>query len=90
MGMRLNSKCWQRETMVAGILWKSVVAMMKMVCSGGSSMVLSSAFQAAFDSMCTSSMTTMRKRFLSGLYLTVSRRLRTSLTPLFDAPSISM
>ncbi len=27
----LNSKCWQRETMVAGTLWNSVVAKMNTV-----------------------------------------------------------
>ncbi len=29
VGMRLNSKCCHLDTMVAGILWKSVVAMIK-------------------------------------------------------------
>ena len=54
-GMRLNSKRWQRETIVAGTLCVSVVARMNTMCSGGSSSVFSSALNAASVSMCTSS-----------------------------------
>ena len=35
--MRLKSKRWQRERMVIGSLWGSVVAKMNLICEGGSS-----------------------------------------------------
>ena len=53
---RWKMKLWQREVMVSGILWSSVVARRKKTCSGGSSSVLSSALNAPFESMWTSSM----------------------------------
>ena len=54
--MRVKSYRWQRERMVAGTFWISVVARMKMTWAGGSSSVFSNALKAAVDSMCTSSM----------------------------------
>ena len=56
MVKRPKSKRWQREMMVAGTFWGSVVARMKIMYAGGSSMVLSSALKAAAESMWTSSM----------------------------------
>ena len=53
---RRNAKRWQRERIVAGTLCSSVVARMNSRCSGGSSMIFSSALNAAVDSMWTSSM----------------------------------
>ena len=55
-GMRRKLWRWQRERMVSGSLCGSVVAKMNFTCAGGSSSVLSSALNAAFESMCTSSM----------------------------------
>ena len=52
---RRKSKRWQRETMVSGILWASVVASTKTTLAGGSSSVLSSALKASRVSMWTSS-----------------------------------
>ncbi len=43
----LKMKLWQRETIVSGTFSISVVAKIKITCSGGSSIVLSSAFQAS-------------------------------------------
>ena len=54
--MRVKSYRWQRDRMVAGTFWISVVARMKMTWAGGSSSVFSSALNAAVESMCTSSM----------------------------------
>ena len=54
--MRWKSKRWQRERIVAGSFWGSVVARMNTACFGGSSRVLSSALNAPVESMCTSSM----------------------------------
>ena len=45
--MRVKSYRWQRERMVAGTFWISVVARMKMTWAGGSSSVFSSALKAA-------------------------------------------
>ena len=53
--MRLRSKRWQREMMVASTLSPSVVAKMNRRCGGGSSRVFSIAFHAAFESMWHSS-----------------------------------
>ena len=58
---RRNEKRWQRDKIVAGTLLSSVVARMKMRCSGGSSMIFKSALNAAMDSMCTSSMMYTRR-----------------------------
>ena len=55
-GMRRKSCRWQRERMVSGSLWGSVVAKMNFTCPGGSSSVFSRALKAAPESMCTSSM----------------------------------
>ena len=55
-GRRLNTKCWQRLTMVWGNFSGSVVAMMKVTCPGGSSRVFRSALKACLESMCASSM----------------------------------
>ena len=54
--MRWKSNRWQRDSIVAGRRWGSVVASMNTACFGGSSSVLSSALKAPVDSMCTSSM----------------------------------
>jgi hypothetical protein len=54
-GRSENSKCCVRERMVGGTSCGSVVASTKTTCSGGSSSVLSSAADAPFDSMWTSS-----------------------------------
>ncbi len=51
-----NCKIWQRERMVSGSLWSSVVAKRNLTLGGGSSRVLSRALKAGFESMCTSSM----------------------------------
>ena len=56
VGMRLRSKRWQRDRMVAGTLFDSVVANMNFTCAGGSSSVFNRALKAAVESMCTSSM----------------------------------
>ena len=50
-GMRRKSKRWQRERMVAGRRWGSVVARMNTAWAGGSSSVLSSALNAPVESM---------------------------------------
>ena len=60
-----NEKRWQRDRIVAGTLFSSVVARINSRCSGGYSMIFSSALNAAMDSMCTSSM--MYTRFLTSL-----------------------
>ena len=53
---RRRSKRRQRERTVTGTFSISVVAKTNFTCSGGSSSVLSSALNALFESMCTSSM----------------------------------
>ena len=75
--------------MVTGILWSSVVAIMKMTCAGGSSNVFKSALNASFVSICTSSIIKIRYLPLLGGYFTVSRKLLISSIPRFDAPSNS-
>ena len=52
---RRKSKRWQRDRMVAGILWTSVVASTKTTCGGGSSRVLRRALKASLVSMWASS-----------------------------------
>ena len=47
--------CWQREAMVDGILWDSVVHRMNTTHSGGSSSVFSSALKASLVIWCASS-----------------------------------
>jgi len=54
--MRRKSKRWQRDKIVIGIRWASVVANMNSTCGGGSSKVFSKALKAGVLSMCTSSM----------------------------------
>ena len=61
-----KAKRWQRDTIVAGILWSSVEARMNRVCGGGSSSVFRSALNASLVSMWTSSMIAMRKRSRCG------------------------
>ncbi len=52
----LNSKTWDRERIVSGILSGDVVAITKATCGGGSSIDLSSALNDGPDSWWTSSM----------------------------------
>ncbi len=47
LGMRRKSNRWQREMMVSGTLWTSVVARTMTVWGGGSSRVFNRAFEAA-------------------------------------------
>jgi hypothetical protein len=54
-GSSENSKCWVRDRIVGRTIWGSVVASTKMTWSGGSSSVLSSAVEASFVNMWTSS-----------------------------------
>ncbi len=51
----VNSKCCVRDRMVGSTLCGSVVASTNTTCGGGSSSVFSSVFDAAAESMCTSS-----------------------------------
>jgi FPC/CPF motif-containing protein YcgG len=51
VGMRRRSKRWQRERIVGSTFSGSVVANMNFTCAGGSSSVLSSALNAAVESM---------------------------------------
>ena len=51
----MKAKRWHRERMVAGTLWSSVVAKMKMRWAGGSSRIFSRALKAGVESMWTSS-----------------------------------
>ena len=62
-----KSYCWQRERIVSGILWYSVVAKMNFTRGGGSSSVFSSALKAAPEIWCTSSMIQTLKRSRAGL-----------------------
>ena len=61
--IRLKVNRWQRERIVGSTFCNSVVARMNNRCSGGSSMIFSSALNASLESMCTSSM--MYTRFFS-------------------------
>ena len=56
VAMRRKSNRWQRDWIVAGTLWISVVAKMNRTCGGGSSSVFRRALNASLVSMCTSSM----------------------------------
>ena len=49
-GIMRKSYCWQRERIVSGSLWYSVVAKMNFTRGGGSSSVFSSALKAALES----------------------------------------
>ena len=51
----LKSKRWQRDNIVEGILWGSVVAKIKTICDGGSSSVFNNALKAPVVNICTSS-----------------------------------
>ncbi|GAO05620.1 hypothetical protein PSR1_04535 [Anaeromyxobacter sp. PSR-1] len=86
---RRKSKRWQRERMVSGTLWTSVVASTNFTCGGGSSSVFRSALNAPCDSMWTSSTTNTLKRSRAGRYFTASTMSRTLSTPLLEAASIS-
>ena len=88
-GIGLKSKRWQRESTVAGMRLGSVVASTNTTCGGGSSSVLRNALNAGPESMCTSSTTYTLKRERAGEYLTFSRSVRISSTPLLEAASIS-
>ena len=89
MVSRRKSNRIQRDKMVAGIFCTSVVASIKMTCSGGSSNVFNSALNAAAESICTSSTIYTLYLATAGIYLTLSRKLRISSTPLLEAASIS-
>ena len=84
----LNSKCWVRLRMVGITRCGSVVASTKTTWPGGSSSVLSRAFEAAVDSMWTSStMYTFQRPGVPRAAL--ATRSRIASTPLFDAASSS-
>src|SRR4051794_19213417 len=87
--MVLKMNCWHRDKIVAGTLWRSVVAIMNTTCGGGSSSILSSALNADVDSMWTSSMMKILYRLRAGAYLALSRSSRMLSTPVLDAASIS-
>ncbi len=87
--MRKKSKRWQRDKMVAGTLWISVVAKIKITWEGGSSSIFSKALNACIDNMCTSSMMYTLYRQRPGRYMVSLRNSRTSSTPLLEAASIS-
>jgi len=59
-GMGRSENRWHRERMGAGILWASVVAIMKMTCAGGSSKVFRSAPKASLVIWWASSIIKMR------------------------------
>ena len=75
--------------MVCGTLLTSVVAKMKMTCSGGSSSVFRSALKAPFESMWTSSIMKILYLPMTGGYCTRSITSRMLSTPVLDAASIS-
>ena len=86
----LKSNLWQREIMVSGILWGSVVARIKMAWLGGSSKVLSRALKASVVSMWTSSIIKTLNFPCEGEKRTFSRSWRISSMPLLEAASISI
>jgi hypothetical protein len=88
--MLRKSYRWQRLRIVGSTFSGSVVARMNFTCGGGSSSVLSSALNALFESMCTSSMMYTLKRERAGRNWALLIRSRTLSTPVFDAASISM
>ncbi len=61
-GSDFSSKTCDRDWIVAGTACRSVVAIMNLTYGGGSSIDLSSASNAFFDSRCTSSMMKILKR----------------------------
>src|SRR5215467_5650009 len=88
--MLRKSYRWQRDRIVGSTFSGSVVAKMNFTCSGGSSSVLSSALNAALESMCTSSMMYTLNRARAGRYEALAIRSRTLSTPVLDAASISI
>ena len=66
VGIVRNSKTWERERIVSGILCSSVVAIMNTTCAGGSSIDLSSALNEGLESWCTSSMMKTLQRSRTG------------------------
>ena len=86
----LKLSCMHLDLMVDLTFCGSVVARMKMACSGGSSRVLRNAFSAAWLSMCTSSMMYTLYLPTVGGYFTISMMALRSSTPLLDAASSSM
>gem|GEM_PF-1525177 len=86
----LKLKTWQREMMVSGTFWISVVASMKQTLSLGSSMVFKSALNAHLLSMWTSSMTYIFFFKFAGGYAALSKISSLMLsTPVCEAASIS-
>ena len=85
-----KGKRWQRDWIVSGTLWSSVVARMKNACGGGSSRVLRSALNASFVIMCTSSMMYTLAEATTGVNCTFSLSSRMSSIWRFVAASISM
>ena len=88
--MLWNGICWHLERIVTGTLCGSVVAMMNITCSGGSSRVFRSALNAPCDNMCTSSMIYILYFELNGARAVFSFSPRMLSTPLLEAPSISI
>ena len=87
----LKSNRWQREIIVSGTLWISVVQRIKIIRAGGSSKVLSRALNAEIESICTSSMINILNFALLGENLTFSIMFSLTLsTPVWDAASISI
>ncbi|RIH83620.1 hypothetical protein Mrose_02978 [Calidithermus roseus] len=86
---RRKRKCCVRERMVGGMRSGSVVAKMKITCSGGSSSVFSRALKALLDIMWASSRITTLRLPKSGASRIFSRSSRTSSTELLLAASIS-
>ncbi len=80
----------QRDSTVTGTFLLSVVAKMKVTWGGGSSSVFSSALNAFFESMWTSSMMNTRRRACIGRKRVASMISRTSSTPVRLAASISV
>ena len=86
----MNSKCWVRDRRVGSTFCGSVVASTNTTCAGGSSSVFSSVFDAAGESMCTSSMMyTLRRLEAPTPRCTLWMSSRIASTPLFDAASSS-
>ena len=88
--MRLKSKRWQRLRIVGSTRWGSVVANTNTTCGGGSSRVLSSALNAAVESMWHSSTTYTFQRACTGANRERSIRSRMLSTPVLEAASISI
>ena len=89
MGISLKSNRMQRDKMVDGSLWTSVVARMNTACFGGSSSVFKSALKASVVSIWTSSIIYTLYFPLTGGYWIFSRISLTFSTLLLEAASIS-